>query len=74
VISEARWDHFKVSSQSNVSTIVEAIYGPDFILIPSPDIEMAVYTPEAGEVAFTLVTNKSAREKTNFFSFFYIFL
>jgi len=63
VISEAKWDHFEVSSQPNVFTIVEAIYGPDLILTPSPDIEMTVDTLEAEEVAFTLVTNKKYKRK-----------
>jgi len=69
VISEAGWDHFKVLPQPNVSTIIEAIYGPDLILTPSPDIEMAVDIPEAEEVAFTLVTNKKCKRKDKFLLF-----
>ena len=69
MISEARWDHFEVSPQPNFFTIIEDIYGPDLILTPSPNIEMAVDIPEAEEVAFTLVTNKKCKRKDNFLLF-----
>ena len=60
-ISESDWDRFKVSPQTNAPTLVEAmrtVYGPNPISTPSPDVEMDVDAPEAGEAAFTLVTNK----------------
>jgi len=65
-ISESGWDHFKVSPQTNAPTLVEAmrtVYGPTPISTPSPDVEMDVDTPEAEEVAFTLVTNKKSKGK-----------
>jgi len=65
-ISEARWDCFKISSQTNAPTLVEAmrtVYGLNSIPIPSPDVEMVVDVPEVEEVAFTLVTNKKGKEK-----------
>jgi len=37
---------------------MRTVYGPNPISTPSPDVEMEVDTPEAEEVAFTLVTNK----------------
>ena len=37
---------------------MRTVYGPNPISTPSPDVEMDVDAPEAGEVAFTLVTNK----------------
>jgi len=58
---------FKISSQSNTSTLVEAIrtvYGPDPILISSSNIEMAVDILEAEKVIFTLITNKKHKEKS----------
>ena len=60
-ISESGWDRFKVSPQTNAPTLVEAmrtVYGPNPISTSSPDVEMDVDAPEAGEAAFTLVTNK----------------
>jgi len=60
-ISESGWDRFKVSPQTNASTLIEAmrtVYGPNPISTPSPNVEMDADAPEAEEVAFTLVTNK----------------
>ena len=37
---------------------MRTVYGPNPISTPSPDVEMDIDTPEAEEVAFTLVTNK----------------
>ena len=37
---------------------MRTVYGPNPISTSSPDVEMDVDAPEAGEVAFTLVTNK----------------
>ena len=37
---------------------MRTVYGPNPISTPSSDVEMDVDAPEAGEVAFTLVTNK----------------
>ena len=59
-ISEAGWDHFKISPQPDVSTLVEAmrtVYGPVPAPTPSSNVEMAIDTPKAKKVAFTLVTN-----------------
>jgi len=59
-ISKAGWDYFKVLSQSNTSTLVEAmrtIYGSD------SDVKMAVDVLEAEIVTFTLVTNKKCKQK-----------
>ena len=75
-ISESSWDCFKVLPQTNAPTLVEAIrtvYGPNPISTPSPDVEMDVDAPEAGEVAFTLVTNKKrGKEKTKASFFFFL--
>ena len=65
-VSEAGWDRFKISPQSDAPTLVEAmrtVYGPVPVPTPSPDVEMAVDAPEAEEVAFTLVTNKKHKGK-----------
>ena len=65
-ISESGWDRFKVLPQTNTPTLVEAmrtVYGPNPNLTPSPDVEMDVDAPEAGEVAFTLVTNKKGGKR-----------
>ena len=65
-ISESGWDCFKVSSQSNASTLVETmktVYGSNPIPTPSPDIEIVVDVPEVEEVTFTLVTNKKSKRK-----------
>ena len=43
---------------------IRSICGPDLVLMPAPDVEIAVDTPEAGEVAFTLVTNKKYKRKS----------
>ena len=37
---------------------MRTVYGSNPISTPSPDVKMDVDAPEAGEVAFTLVTNK----------------
>ena len=72
VISESGWDHFKVSPQTNAPTLVETmrtVYGPNPISTPSSDVEMDIDAPEAGEVAFILVTNKKgSKEKAKVFS------
>ena len=68
-VSEAGWDCFKISPQPDAPTLVEAmrtVYGPVPVPTPSPDVEMAVDAPEAEEVAFTLVTNQSARVRARF--------
>ena len=65
-ISESGWDCFKVSPQTNASTLVEAmrtVYDPNPIPTPSPDVEMEINTLEMEEVAFTLVTNKKGKRK-----------
>ena len=67
-VSEAGWDHFKISPQPDTPTLVEAmrtVYGPVPVPVPtpSPDVEMAVDAPEAEEVAFTLVTNQKRKSK-----------
>jgi len=48
-VSEAGWDCFKISPQSDTSTLVEAmrtVYSPVLIPTPSPNVEMAVDVPE----------------------------
>ena len=70
-VSEASWDHFKISSQSDASTLVEAmrtVYGPNAIPTQFPDVKMAVDVPETKEIAFTLVTNKKSKRKAKAFS------
>ena len=65
-VSEAGWDHFKISSQPNAPTLVETIrtvYGPASVPTPSSDIEIAVDTSETEEVTFTLVTNQKYKSK-----------
>jgi len=57
-ISESGWDCFKVSLQTNDPTLVEAMRTVYAISTPFPNVKMDVNTPEAEEVAFTLVTNK----------------
>ena len=42
---------------------MRTVYGSVPVPTPSPDVEMAVDTPEAEEVAFTLVTNKKHKGK-----------
>ena len=42
---------------------MRTIYGPIPIPTPSSNVEMAVDTPEAEEVTFTLVTNKKHKSK-----------
>ena len=39
------------------------LHGPNPISTPSPDVEMDVDVPEAGEVALTLVTNKKGGKR-----------
>jgi len=52
---------------------MRSIYGSDLVLMPAPDVEMAVDTPETGEVAFTLITNKKYKRKSkaSFLSFMF---
>ena len=67
MISEARWDCFKVSPQPDTSTLMEAIkiiYSPDLVPTPFPEVKMAVDALEAKEVTFTLVTNKKCKRKS----------
>ena len=42
---------------------MRTVYGPIPVPTPSSDVEMAVDTPEAEEVAFTLVTNQKRKGK-----------
>ena len=73
-VSEASWDHFKISPQPDAPTIVEAmktVYGPVSVPTPSPDVEIAVDAPEMEEVAFTLITNKKYKDKGKVFFFFF---
>jgi len=70
-VSEASWDHFKISPQSDASTLVEAmrtVYGPNSIPTQFPDVKMAVDVPETEEIAFTLVTDKKSKRKAKAFS------
>ena len=73
-ISESGWDCFKVLSQTNAPTLVEAmrtVYGPNSIPTPSSNVEMDIDIPEAEEVAFTLVTNKKRNKgKSTSFLFY----
>jgi len=65
-VSETGWDHFKILSQSDAPTLVEAmrtVYSPVPVPTPSSDIEMAVNVPEIEEVTFTLVTNQKRKGK-----------
>jgi len=65
-VSEAGWDHFKISPQPDAPTLIEAmrtIYSLVSIPTPSPNVEMAVDTPKVEEVAFTLVTNQKCKDK-----------
>jgi len=78
-VSEAGWDHFKISPQPDAPTLVEAmrtVYGPVPVPTPSPDVEMDVDAPEAEEVAFTLVTNqkRKGKKEQSFFSSLFVFL
>jgi len=62
----SRWDHFKVSSQPDSPSLVEAIrtlYGHNLPQKPSPDTEMAVDQPAVEETPFTTVTNKKSKGK-----------
>ena len=69
---------FKVSSQSDASTLVKVIriiYGSNLILTPFPSIEIAVNILKVEGVAFTLVINKKYKRKSIAFPFFpYLFL
>jgi len=59
-VSEAGWDHFKISPQPDVPTLVEAmrtVYGPISVPTSSPDVEMAADAPEVKEVAFISFLN-----------------
>jgi len=65
-ISKAGWNHFKVSSQHDVSILVEAmrtIYNLDLIPMSSSDAEVTVNILEAKDVTLTLVANKKYKEK-----------
>jgi len=65
-VSEASWDHFKISPQPDALTLMEAmrtVYNPVPISTSSSDVEIAVDTPEVEEVAFTLVTNQRCKDK-----------
>ena len=42
---------------------IRIVYGPNSILPFSPDIEIAVDTPETEEIIFILVTNKKGKRK-----------
>ena len=58
---------FKISSQLDAPTLVEAIrtiYGYNIIPMSFPDIEMVVDVSEDKEVAFTLNNNKKHKEKS----------
>jgi len=48
---------------------MKTIYGPDLIPTSSFDVEMAGNSPEAEDIAFTLVINKKCKEKGKVFSF-----
>jgi len=70
-VSEASWDHFKISPQSNAFTFVEAmrtVYSSNLIPTQFSDVKMAVDVPETAEIAFTLVTNKNSKKKAKAFS------
>jgi len=70
-VSEASWDRFKISPQSDAPTLVEAmrtVYGPVSIPTPSSNVEMAVDALEVEEVAFTLVTNQKHKSKNKVLS------
>ena len=61
MISKAKWNCFKVSLQSDILTLIEAIktiYVSDLILVSSSDVKIAFNVLEAKEVAFTLVIHK----------------
>ena len=65
-MSAAGWDHFKVSSQPNSPSLVEAmrtLYGPNLLQELSPDTKMAVDQPAVEEAPFTTVTNKKSKGK-----------
>jgi len=42
---------------------MRTIHGPDFVLTPSPNIEMTINTSETKGITFTLVTNKKHKKK-----------
>ena len=70
-VSEASWNHFKISPQSNAFTFVEAmrtVYSPNLIPTQFSDVKMAIDVPETEEIAFTLVTNKNSKKKAKAFS------
>ena len=70
-VSKASQDHFKISPQSNVLTLMEVmrtVYSPNPIPTLFSDVEMAVIVPETEEIAFTLVTNKKSKRKAKAFS------
>ena len=50
---------------------MKTVYGPVSVPTPSPDVEIAVDTPEMEEVAFTLITNKKYKDKGKVFFFFW---
>lgn len=48
---------------------IRTIYSPNLVPISSFDVEIAGDSPEAEEIAFTLVINKKCKEKGKVFSF-----
>jgi len=65
-VSAAGWDHFKISPQSDSSSLVEAmrtLYSSNLSQEPSPDTEMAVDQLAVEEAPFTTVTNKKTKGK-----------
>jgi len=65
-VSAAGWDRFKISSQPDSPSLVEAmrtLYGPNLSQELSPDTEMAVDQPAVEEAPFTTVTNKKTKGK-----------
>ena len=66
-VSVAEQNCFKILSQTNASSLTEAIrifYGPSLPQKPSPDIKMTVdELPVVEEAPFTTVTNKKSKGK-----------
>jgi len=65
-VSVVGWDHFKVSSQPNSPSLIEAmrtLYGSNLPQEPSPDTEMAVDQPAVEKAPFTTVTNTKSKGK-----------
>jgi len=66
-VSEAGWDCFKISSQSDAFTLIETmktVYNLDSIPMSFSDVEITVDIPEAENFAFILVTNKKYKRKS----------